>query len=335
MDLSYAYANARVKGMRSNLLDENAFRELMQVKTMDEITAILEQTPYKQDLVEASKSYSGVQRIDVALHANMAKTMAKVGKVLPSEGRRLFSALACEWDAQNFKLILSKKALGMETAREELLALGGKNERIYAPALTAKTLPEALEAIASKWGSRRFKNKIREMAKRNPDLKQAIREIEGERARQLQTLAAKADPLTAKIIGQQLALENAMAVLRLKKEGVKNAEEQVSYKNALVARMLQAQDYDAALKEVVEAFGLSTEETAKAKQSLPLFEIALERKTVSKMLALSKRSVMDFATIVGFVFLKGVEVSNLRKIAYANAFDLTGEIGQYVFAINA
>ncbi len=335
MDLSYAYTNARIKGMRSNLLDENVLREMMQVKTIDEITAILEQTPYKQELIEASKNYSGVQRIDVALHANMAKTIAKVAKVLPAEGKKLFALLNAEWDAQNFKLILSKKALGMEVSGEELISFDRKRERLYARLIASKSIGEAIESIASKWGSGKFKSKIREMAKRNPELKDVIREIENERVRQLISLCKKADPLTAKIVQQQLGFENAMAVLRLKKEGVKNPEEFVVYKNALVNGLLQAQDFDAAVKEAAEAFGLQPDEANKAKQSLSLFEIALERKSVDRILSLSKRSVMDFATVVGFVFLKSVEVSNLRKIAYANAFGLKQELGQYVFAINA
>ena len=106
MDLGYAYANARLKGMKSGLLDENVFRELMQVETMDEITAILEQTRYKQDMVEASKKYSGVQMIDVALHNNLAKTLATVAKVMPPKGKKLFSMFASEWNAYNLKLLL-------------------------------------------------------------------------------------------------------------------------------------------------------------------------------------------------------------------------------------
>ncbi|MBS3070207.1 V-type ATPase subunit [Candidatus Micrarchaeota archaeon] len=335
MDLGYAYANARIKGMRSNLLDENAFRELMQVKTLDEVTALLEQTPYKQDLVEASKNHSGVHRIDVALHSNQARVIAKLSKILPAKGKVLFAMLASEWDAQNLKLVFSKKHLGQEIAREELMPTGKSFENFYAKLIAAKTLGEALEFAASKWGSRRFKAAARELAKK-PDLKGAIAEIDAERARQLVLLAKNAsDPLTRKIVEQQLAFENAMAVLRLKKEGVKNAEKFVVYKNGAIAKILQAQDFDEAVKQAALAFSLTPEQAAKAKESLALLEIALERKTVNSILALTKMSVMSFATAIGFVYLKKVEVSNLRKIAYANAFGLKQELGQYVFAINA
>ena len=68
---------------------------------------------------------------------------------------------------------------------------------------------------------------------------------------------------------------------------------------------------------------------------LPVLEIALERKAVEKTLRLTRLGVLSFATAVGFVFLKNVEVSNLRKIAYANAFGLKQELGEYIFAINA
>ena len=37
MDLSFAYANARVKGMKNNLLTREAVRKLLDVRTLDEI----------------------------------------------------------------------------------------------------------------------------------------------------------------------------------------------------------------------------------------------------------------------------------------------------------
>jgi V/A-type H+-transporting ATPase subunit C len=338
MDLSYAYANARIKGMKSNLLGENVFRELMQVKTLDEITALLEQTPYKQDLVEASKQYHGVQRIDVALHKNLARTFATVGRILPPSGRKLFAFLNAEWDAQNLKLILSKKALGEEIRAAELL--GAVKGSFYEKLLKTKNPQEAVELIAIKWGSgefgRRMKKLLASQGGRDAGLfRSAIQEIEREKVKELVLLSQSSDALTKKIVEQQLAVENAMIVLRLKREGVKNIGKFVLYKSAFINSLLNAGDFDEALKMTASEFSLTQETVAKARESLSALEIALERKAVEKTMRLTRLSVLSFATAVGFVFLKNVEVSNLRKIAYANAFDLKQELGEQIFAINA
>ncbi len=335
MDLGYAYANARIKGMKSNLLDSNALRELMQVKTIDEVTALLEQTPYKQDLIEASKRYEGVQRIDVALHSNFARTIEKVARIIPAKDRKLFEMLMVEWDAENFKRILSKKSLGQEASKEDVLGMDPKKKVFYEKLLGAKTLAEGMQLIASKWGSKRFKNAMRELAGKNPDLKSAIREIDFEKGRSMLALSKNASPLTQKIIKQKLAFENAMVILRLRKEGVKKPANMVVFKNALVSKLLETEDYDESIKITAHAFGLQPEAIAKAKVSLASFEIALEKKTVERILSLTRMSVLEFATALGFVYLKGVEVSNLRKIAYANVYGLKEELGEYVFAINA
>ena len=98
VDLGYAYANARVKGMKSNLLGSHVFRELMQVRTVDEVIALLEQTPYKKDLVEASRMRSGVQLVDVALSNNLARTIATMGRIMPKHASGLFSLLTADWE---------------------------------------------------------------------------------------------------------------------------------------------------------------------------------------------------------------------------------------------
>ncbi len=341
MDLSYAYANARIKGMKSNLLGESMMRELMQVKTIDEITALLEQTPYKQDLVEASREFEGVQRIDIALHNNMGRTIGKVARVLPPAGAALFAILRSEWEAENFKRILSKKALGLDASSGDYFEIsnggngkaGNLKERLFA----AKTFAEAMEIIAARWGSREFKSAFLKIARKDPDLRLAAREIEIERVRQLEALSkAAGDPLVRKIVQQRLAAETAMAILRLKKEGVKIVHsEHVAFKNRLANRLLGTEDFKECIKLTANAFGLPAETAAKGETSLSSLEIALEKKTVERVLRWTRMSVLDFATAVGFVYLKNVEISNLRKIAFANAYGLKQELGELVFAINA
>jgi len=337
VDLGYAYANARVKGMKSNLLGSHVFRELMQVRTVDEVIALLEQTPYKKDLVEASRMRSGVQLVDVALSNNLARTIATMGRIMPKHASGLFSLLTADWDAQNIKLILSKKALGKEVAESELIGSHGKAKLFLQKLAKAKNMKDAISIVTSGWGLKEFRISMKNLVEKEPepDLRKLIAKIEEERARRLTVLSKKSDRLTARIVEAQLALESVMAVMRLKREGVKDEEKYVVYRNALVRKLLHTPDFEHCIKEIASAYQLPPEVAEKSRNSLSLLEIALEKKTAERIMRWTRMSVLSFATAVGFVFLKNLEVSNLRKIAYASAFGLKEELKEYVFAINA
>ena len=68
MDLSYCYANARVKGMKSKLFSESKLRELLDVKSIAELVELLEESgSYREAFVSASTKYTGMELIARAL----------------------------------------------------------------------------------------------------------------------------------------------------------------------------------------------------------------------------------------------------------------------------
>ena len=85
MDVSFGYCNARVKAMETRLLPEPVFRELKQVKSLSEVTQVLEQTSYKESLVDASVKYSGAELVLKGLQKDFLSTLVKVRKMLPKK----------------------------------------------------------------------------------------------------------------------------------------------------------------------------------------------------------------------------------------------------------
>lgn len=329
MDLGYAFANARVKGMKSALLNANSVRELMQISTIDEMTALLEQTSYKGDLVEASKNYEGVQRIDVALNANLARVTYKVWKMLPPSERKKFELLYAEWDAQDFKTVFSKKAAGLEIAQNDLLNVFPQRKAVFERLKKAKDLREALSAAASLWNSPHFKIAMQKiLSEKELDFRKAIEEVERERVRRLETLSKNSDSNTKKTVQAILEFQGIMVALRLKKENLP-AKEALLFKRPGVKKVIHSKSFEHALEEACKHYGVKD-----VPASLSKAEIEFEKALSQKILRYSRMSVLSFGTVVGFLFLKQMEVANLRKIAFANYYGLKDEMKELIFAVN-
>jgi len=336
MGLEYAYTNARVKGMKSNLLGASVLREMMAVKTADEVIAILEQSPYSQDFVRLSQNYSGLELVDKALHENFVRTVRTVFRSLPKSGRKAFEVLASEWLAADIKKILSKKALGEKVDESELIVVNEKNRQFFKRLIAAPSLEQTIAVLASKdFGGNEFKNALAGES----DFRVAIREIDKALARQLNAYASSLDKLSAGIIRKKMEYHDALVALRLKKEGLKLSEIAkflLAPECSLSKKIAGAHSLETALDVVQESFSIEKNLVENAKQSgnLVLVEVALEKALAKAVVSATRISVLSFATVLGFFYLKQIEVENIRKIAFANAFGLREEMSQYVFALN-
>ena len=58
--MDWGYINARMRGMKSRLLDKRALDNLVLQPDLESLIAELEKTPYKDDIIEAKVQYSGV-----------------------------------------------------------------------------------------------------------------------------------------------------------------------------------------------------------------------------------------------------------------------------------
>ncbi len=59
IEMDYGYVNARIRGMKSRLLDRRTLEDLIFQPDLDSLISDLEKTPYKEDIIEAKVQYSG------------------------------------------------------------------------------------------------------------------------------------------------------------------------------------------------------------------------------------------------------------------------------------
>jgi V/A-type H+-transporting ATPase subunit C len=118
--MDWGYINARMRGMKSRLLDKRALDNLVMQPDLESLIADLEKTPYKPDIIEAKVQYSGVLCIEYALRKNFTRTFRKILQfVKEEEAEKYINIFLHRWDVQNIKTILRGK--NIHITNEEIL----------------------------------------------------------------------------------------------------------------------------------------------------------------------------------------------------------------------
>ncbi len=113
------YVNARVHGMSSRLIPVHGFERLIAQPSLDGIITELEKTPYREEIVEARILHSGISCIEYALRKNLMKTYRKILSLVEGEkSARYITIFLKKWDVQNIKTIIRGK--NILTPNEEI-----------------------------------------------------------------------------------------------------------------------------------------------------------------------------------------------------------------------
>jgi V/A-type H+-transporting ATPase subunit C len=127
----FPYINARVRAMRSRLLDAARVDELLAAPSFEAFVHALGSTPYGRDLSEAQTRYQGLAAVDEALARNFRATTTKILSFADGQAKALIGAVLLRWDLANIRAILR----GKHTSRSE--------EEIMASVLPAGPLGDA------------------------------------------------------------------------------------------------------------------------------------------------------------------------------------------------
>jgi len=111
LPVKYAYITGRVRAMKTKLIPAEMYPRMMNME-MSEIARYLEETQYKDEIDALAKDYSGVDLIEHATFANMAKTFRKLAEVFIDEPSFLILEYLRRWDVWNIKTLLRGKFSG-------------------------------------------------------------------------------------------------------------------------------------------------------------------------------------------------------------------------------
>lgn len=335
-DLTYAYANARIKGMETELLTSEKYRNLYNVESIPEMTAMLQETAYRDAMIQASKDFHGVELILVGLQKNWLNTLAKLERILPEKAKEAFSVMVGEWEVQDVKSIISKRALGGNASIEELVNATPQSRRLNEKLLAAKTWEDTLNVLhgTAYWRkSRSFKQEQDRLLK-DRDYRALATTLDRAQVERVMAFSKTAKrKTTRKLLAEKTELTNTLMVLRLKSFATRDQIENqlIGPASARVKALLDSKDLDAAVnllalpEDVINAY--------QHKKTLSTLEMALEKAFVERVLRTFRTTVLSFGVVLGFLYLKSAEVNNLKRLALGKHFGVEEDMKQFLYVL--
>lgn len=329
-----AYFNARIRGMKSQLLSRSELEELLDSGDVQATINTLMDSPYKEELAEALSHAEGADAVEEAVSRNLVNTFRKLLHI-SGAFRDLASIFLARWDLMAVKSLLRVRHHGLDaTTGLQALIPGPSLTTALVRDLAQRDSMESLVAGLVGWNPLlasvlakalpRY-NESRDVAVLEDaldrhyfvDTVRALQEESGEDAAYLrQYLRMEIDRINLRAIFQmrtQLALEDRSAH-RLLPEGTLAV--------GFLQQLLDAgSDEDAIAllaqtpyREIEDALGQS----AQRHRFAPL-ERVLEFAMLSNLKRGAVTEVLSIAVLMHYVWLKYNEVVNLRLIARGQA----------------
>ncbi|MFA6048683.1 MAG: V-type ATPase subunit [Candidatus Micrarchaeia archaeon] len=340
-DLSYAYANARVKASKTKLLSPQNMREILVVRTLNEVIELLEEGPYKEAFVEASVKYSGRKLVLHALSLDFSRQLEKLRKIIPEKDRGALEKLLQKWEVQAVELVLASKAQGAPVSPDELVFIEEGRKRALKNFIDAPSLDAATAELA-KAGYGPAVARAKSEYDKTKDYRVFINALDQQCYDDLsKAITQVKDAHAEKLLKAEIDLHNQMIALRMKHSHSKRAGATphnieayfiAGGDYAFAKQLAHAQDYDSALKMMEQRHGIAgAVQASRENDSLTPVEIALERRFVEKTAAAALGSVLCFGAVMGFLYLKQREVLALRAITFATELGLAEDMKRMVF----
>jgi V/A-type H+-transporting ATPase subunit C len=140
----YIYVCTRMRVRKSKLIPREEYMRMLNM-SLPEITRIIQETEYKQEIDELSSSFKGIDLIEVALSWNLAKEYQKILEITPGNLKQFTRSYLRRWDIQNILTILRGKMQGEKVGKiKEILVPAGSLDRVILDRLLAEDNPERI-----------------------------------------------------------------------------------------------------------------------------------------------------------------------------------------------
>jgi len=330
---NYAYLATRVRAMKSKLVPKETYPRLMNMGT-SEITRLIEETEYKQDIDKLARTYSGVDLIEHGLNRNLAETFTKLIKISEGEPNYLIIEYLKNYDIWNIKTILRGKYYNasQNEIKEDLVSAGQLSYTFLSELAGKESYSEVISALE---GTEYYPILIGYDETNLSDIENNLDKmyynglfnVIGESK-------SKDRKLFAKFIRTEIDIKNINTLFRLKKAGVKQDEIvdliidgglELSTNSIQGLLPLSYDDFIQALNKysfwdsISDAVGSDTD-------SLINVETQLKKHSLKSASSFSHVYPLSIVPIMDYIISKRNEVNNLRIIARGKAANLSDEI---------
>jgi V/A-type H+-transporting ATPase subunit C len=140
----YIYVCTRMRVRKSKLIPREEYMRMLNM-SLPEITRIIQETEYKQEIDELSSVFKGIDLIEVALSWNLAKEYQKILEITPGNLKQFTRSYLRRWDIQNVLTILRGKMQGEKVGKiKEILVPAGSLDRDILDRLLTEDNPERI-----------------------------------------------------------------------------------------------------------------------------------------------------------------------------------------------
>ena len=337
------YVCTRMRVRKAKLLPREEYQRMLNM-SLPEITRVIEETSYKQEIDELGTTFKGIDLLEVALSWNLAKEYQRIQEITPGTLKQFTRAYLRYWDIQNVLTILRGKLHGEKTGRiKEVLVPAGSLDKAVLDRLLAEDAPDrVIEALK---GKRLYPVLAREypMAKELGSFARMENELYKQFYAEIIAEAGGGDAggrLFLAYIRLDIDIKNILTLFRLRADKVQeDAKEMYIPGGTITALDFAALSAAAEYREFTDQLRtkVRTEPVVELLRGLeterPVHEIAslLVRVQIEQMEQLSRRNPFSIYPILVYLEKKKYEVANLRALARGKESKLSPEmIGKYL-----
>jgi V/A-type H+-transporting ATPase subunit C len=140
----YIYVCTRMRVRKAKLIPREEYMRMLNM-SLSEITRVIQETQYKQEIDELSSVFGGIDLIEVALSWNLAKEYQKILEITPGNLKQFTQSYLRRWDIQNILIILRGKMQGEKVGKiKEILVPAGSLDRVILDHLLTEDTPERI-----------------------------------------------------------------------------------------------------------------------------------------------------------------------------------------------
>ena len=333
VDAMYAYANARVKAMQSDLFSQSKFESLVSAKDFGELTHELNLTVYKDDLATLSVKYSGADLLEAAVHRHLVRVSKTILLLTPDDSKDVVSLILGRWDVRNVSLIITSKALGYPLGQMTDVFLVSSSDFPLGPMAGVLSFYELKELVDMKdvasvvtWASKRYGGDFEvylEKYRTDGDIGPLLLQLELTYLRRL-ILSVRgrsgADARVAVALKSLIDEKNLIALMKGKQRGI-GAQDMVrylveggNYTVQFLTDLYRAANVEELVEGIKQRYDLTEALPAYRETGLVALENLLNRKVAQKSIASLKVAPPSLSSIVAYMMLKDLEIDNLVKI---------------------
>lgn len=330
--VDYEYIGARIRGMKSRLLERKALEALGAKMDISSVIDELENTPYRQDLEDASVQYTGLACVEEALRRNLSKTFRLIFSFVKGEdAETLINIFLNKWDVQNIKTIL--RGINIQEMPEEiaesLAPAGALSDATLAEMIKQPDVKAVIDLLAT-WGieySRPLTQHFKEFSETRDlvVLEYALDKFYYGHALDAVAGDSYDEGIIRVIVRTEIDVTNIKNVLRIIRDKVELEDPQYYFISGgkeldvdKLSALSKTRTVDGVTKQLAgssyDFLARLPDEYFTAEKISP-FEKELDKFLLQKALSLFSGDPLSLALVIGYLWAKLNEITNIRIIA--------------------